>query len=244
MSLSGKRPLAAGLAAGALVLLPAGASAQLGLPAPPVPPAPPVITNAVSGVTDPVGGVVSGLQGAVTGTVSSTIDQVLQGAAGATGAPGSSGAPATGGQLPPATVDSLLSALPPVTADGTGAVADTAAPAVRVTVLSRLTQLAHTGTLRLQVTSDEAGVVAVGGAVRPGYAVRGRSKGHRRTLVKWPAAVLAFRAAGTLPVTIRLSRADRINLGRSRNARIGVATIAADVRRNQRAAYVKREIRR
>ena len=112
------------------------------------------------------------------------------------------------------------------------------------TVLSRISQIAHTSSLRLQVASDEAGVVALGGALRPGRPTKGHSKGHRRTLVKWPTTVLGFRAPGKLYVTIKLSRAARVNLAHSRNARVGIATVAADLRRNQKSDYFKLAVKR
>jgi hypothetical protein len=248
MSFASKRTWVA--VAGALVLLPAGAApAQLpvAVRAPPVP-LPPV-GGVIGGVTGTVGGIVGGVPGAVDQAVGTVLGGGTAPVPGAPGAPGGSadgGGPAGSGALPADTVDSLLATLGAagaVTGDGS-VVVDGVAPTARVRVLSRLTQIARTASLRIEVASDEAGVVAVGGAVRPGGALRGRAKGHSRRLVKWPTTVLGFRGPGRLRVTIKLSRAARIALGRSRNARMSIATIAADAHRNQRRAFVTRLIKR
>jgi hypothetical protein len=224
----GKRLAALGLAAAGLIVVPAAvATAQLpGLPhgtlpeLPPLPvlPPPPVVLPPLAPLTDP-GAVVADPAGEAVG-------EVLDGGHGA---------------LSDSTLQMLLQVLVVPAPD---AAADTVAPTARITVLSRLRQIARTGSLRLLVTTDEPGIVAVGSSVRPGPALRGRSHGHSRRVVRWPSTVLTFRSAGALRLTLKLDRRARIALGRSRDARLKVGTIAADVRRNQRTGYVVRRIRR
>ena len=147
----------------------------------------PVVGGVVTGSTGTVGGIVSGVQPAVTGAVDQAVGGALTTAGGALpttpGAPGGAGGSA--GQLQPGTIDTLLQVVLAgsgggVVGDGTSVVVDNVAPTARVRVLSRITQIARTGSLRLLVSSDEAGVVAVGGGVRAGKAVKGRSRGHSR----------------------------------------------------------------
>jgi hypothetical protein len=206
----------------------------------------PVVGGVVSGTTGAVGGIVSGVPPAVTGAVDHAVAGALGGAL-PTGPGGAGGAGGSAGQLPPATIDNLLQVVLAgngVAGDGAAVVVDNVAPTARVKVLSRLTQIARTGSLRLLVSSDEAGVVAVGGGVRPGKALKGRSRGHSRAAVKWPNTVLGFRTPGKLQLTIKLGRKARISLGRSQNARVTVATVAADVRHNQRSDYLTLQVKR
>ena len=67
---------------------------------------------------------------------------------------------------------------------------------------------------------------------------------HSRALIKFGPTPLAFRQAGKLQITVKLGLNARRTLARSRNARIGVAMVAADVRRNQTSTYVKKAINR
>jgi hypothetical protein len=212
----------------------------------------------VTGVTGTVGGIVTGVESTVTGTVDSALGDVLGGV--------------TGGLLPGTTLDQLLGTLGLTAvpgADGVGsilvfangqpvvpgapAVVDIAAPEPKVRVLSRLRQVHKTGSLRLQITSNEAGVMAVGGAVRPGLAVKSKKATkkaraaavkHSRALIKFPAAILAFRKPGSLTMTVKVGKQARQALGRSRDGRISLAVIAADVYRNQTATNVKRKLSR
>lgn len=255
----------AGVVAVALAAGPA--SAQLGLPLPGLGrvvqdlgttvdnllPTQGVVTT----VTGSAGGVLSGVQQTVTGTVGSALDGVLGGS--------------TAQPLPAATLDQLLAALGLTagpagqqTADGHGAgtvaapsgtplqggVVDAAAPEPTFTVLTTLRRIHKTGSLKLRVTSNEPGIVAVGGAIRPGAAVKKAGKRktravkHDRRLIKFPAAVLAYRKAGSLTMTIKLGKPARRTLGASRNGRISLAVIAADVYRNQASGYEKRKLKR
>jgi hypothetical protein len=265
MAFAIQRSCVLGVIAGALAVVPAGsATAQLPVPAAPVPvpvPAPggvvptvvqtagglPIVGGVVSGVAGSAGGVITGVQPAVAGTVGAAVGTVL-GGVGAPGAPGAPGTPG-GGSLPADAMDSLLAAaLGGAAAGGVGGdgtvVIDAVAPTARVRVLSRLTQISRTGSLLLEISSDEAGIVAVAGSVRPGPGTRGHTRHHSRALIRWPSTILGFRSPGRLQVTIKLSRTARTTLGRSRDASVGVATVAADVRRNQRSAYKRLALRR
>jgi hypothetical protein len=153
------------------------------------------------------------------------------------------------GALPDDAVTTLLQLYMPATAGAAGgdagaAAGDAVAPHASVAVLSRLRHVARTGVLRLLVGSNEPGIVVVKGSIRPGPAVRGRGRSHARRLVRFQARVVPFRLPGKVQVRVKLPRAARIALGRSRNARLNVATIAADLQRNQRTDYVVRQVKR
>ncbi|HYF24646.1 MAG TPA: hypothetical protein VD931_02805 [Baekduia sp.] len=230
----------------------------------------PLVGGVVTTVTGTVGGVVTGVEDTLTGTVDGLVGGVLDGATGsgsllptdvldqllgtvggalapggatgATGAPGVPGTTGSGGFV-------LINGVPTPTG-----VVDAAAPDMSVTVASTLRQIHKTGSLRLRVRSSEPGVAAIGGAVRPGTAYRKPKKKkktartsaarHSRKVIKFPAAVLAFRKAGELQVTVKLGRVARRNLGASRNARISVATVSADRYRNQASDTIRRTIKR
>ncbi len=226
----------------------------------------PISGGVVTGVTGTVGGIVNDTQG----TLTSTLDQVLGDALSGTGTGPLDGL--VNSLLPTDTLDQLLLSLglgpagangAPGTAGGVGGttaigpdgnpVVDAAAPNAKVRVLSRLTQIRKTGSLRLEVSTDEAGVVAMSGAIRPGLAVKSKKKSkraraaavkHSRKLIKFPAAILAFRKAGKLQVTVKLGRTARSTLGRSRDARMSIATLAADLARNQAVSQAKHKIKR
>lgn len=253
------------LTAGALLAPTAPAGAQLGLPLPDVGQivtqvgdtaggALPVGGGVVTGATGTVGGIVSGTTGTVTGTIDHVLGNVLGGA--------------VGGLLPSGTLDSLLGVLGvaplggaggPGGASGAGGgaatpgaggfVVDARSPNARFTVLSRLSRIAKTGRIPLRVTTDEAGIVAFKGSVRPGKARKG-AKGKRaakavsRKPIQFPSAVLAFRKAGSLRVTIQLSRRAQRKLGKVRDARMSLAVLTADLARNQGKATTKRVVRR
>lgn len=209
----------------------------------------------VTGVTGTVGGVVTGVQSTVTGTLDQTLGGVLGGA---------------NGLLPPNVLDNLIDTLlgnstaaPGTPGTGTsggvivlnggsvgpgGIVLDASAPRPKVTVLSKLRQIGKTGKMRIEVKTNEPGIVAVAGKVRPGAAVKAK-KGtkpakHSRKVINVPQITLGYRKAGKLVVTVRLSRAAQRALGRSRNARMSVGTIAVDVYKNQDSDNAKVNIRR
>ena len=211
----------------------------------------PGVGGVVTTVTGTVGGVVGGVEDSVTGDL---LGGVTGGGGGAT-------------DLLPA--DALTPLLSSVLGSGTpgfggiggpivlsggkvapgGAIVDAAAPRPTVRVLSKLRSIGRTGRMRLQVVTDEPGIVALTGNVRPGQAVRtrqarGSAVQHSRKLIKVPSMVLGYRRAGKLVVTVKLSRAAQRTLGRSRNARISVGTVAADLFRNQDADRSKLTIKR
>jgi hypothetical protein len=241
-----RSPLTAVVAATALAA-PATALAQLGLPQLPVPlpiavPADPV--DVVS--SGDVGGLLQDVTGALPAPVGGTVDDVLGG---------------TLGELPAGTVDDLLGSAgvagldgargapgsPGVTVlpDGTILV-DSRPPVTGVKVLSKARQVGKTGKLRLRISSDEPGIVALGGTVRPGIArkVHGhRLRHHSRKPIHLPSAVLAYRKAGALKVAIQLSRKAQRNLRRGYNARLSLALVALDVARNQQRRSVKRIVK-
>lgn len=202
----------------------------------------------VTSVTGSVGGAVAGVQGTVTGLVDETLGSIVGGASGG---------------LPADVLDSLLGTLlanssgvpgasgngaPIVLSGGSvtagGVVLDASAPRPTVRVLSRLKAIGRNGRMRMQIRTDEPGIVAVAVNVRPGAAVKGRAAMHSRKLVKVPSIVLGYRRAGKLVVTVKLSRAAQRALGSSRNARASVGTVAADVFRNQDSGRVKLRLKR
>jgi hypothetical protein len=208
----------------------------------------PGLGGVVTGVTGTVGGVVGGVQTAVVGVVDQTLGGVLGG---------------TGGLLPTGTVNTLLGTLlsnsaaapgtpgtgsptvggPIVLSGGQvspgGMIVDASAPRSTVKVLSKLKQIGETGKLKIEISTNEPGVVAVAGTVRPGAAVAVRTKKgkpspkHSRAAIKVPQIVLGYRQAGKLVATVRLSRGAQRALGESRNAVMSVGTVAVDVFKNQ-----------
>jgi len=215
----------------------------------------PGVGGVVTGVTGTVGGVVGGVQNTVTGVVDQTLGGVLGGSSGllpddvlntllgtllgnSTAAPGTPGTGTSGGVI--------------VLSGGSvgpgGIVLDASAPRPTVKVLSKLRQIGKTGKMKLQITTNEPGVVAMSGKVRPGAAVKAR-KGtkaakHSRKLIKVPQIVLGYRRAGKLIVTVRLSRAAQRALGTSKTAKMSVGTIAVDLFRNQDSDNAKVKIKR
>jgi hypothetical protein len=241
-----RSPLTAVVAATALAA-PATALAQLGLPQLPIPVPIPVPADPVDVVSSgDVGGLLQDVTGALPAPVGGTVDDVLGG---------------TLGELPAGTVDDLLGSAgvagldgargapgsPGVTVlpDGTILV-DSRPPVTGVKVLSKARQVGKTGKLRLRISSDEPGIVALGGTVRPGIArkVHGhRLRHHSRKPIHLPSAVLAYRKAGALKVAIQLSRKAQRNLRRGYNARLSLALVALDVARNQQRRSVKRIVK-
>jgi len=215
----------------------------------------PGVGGVVTGVTGTVGGVVGGVQNTVTGVVDQTLGGVLGG---------------TGGALPDDVLNTLLGTLlgnstaaPGTPGTGTsggvivlgggsvgpgGIVLDASAPRPTVKVLSKLGQIGKTGKMKLEIRTNEPGVVAMSGKVRPGAAVK-PNKGakkvkHSTTLIKIPQIVLGYRKAGKLTVTVRLSRAAQRALGTSKAAKMSVGTIAVDLFRNQDSENAKVNIKR
>jgi hypothetical protein len=208
----------------------------------------PGLGGVVTGVTGAVGGVVGGVQTAVVGVVDQTLGGVLGG---------------TGGVLPTGAVDSLLGTLlsnsaaapgtpgtgspavggPIVLSGGQvspgGVIVDASAPRSTVKVLSRLKQIGETGKMKIEISTNEPGVVAVAGTVRPGAAAAVKTKKgkkpakHSRVPIKVPQIVLGYRKAGKLVATVRLSRGAQRALGESRNAVMSIGTVAVDVFKNQ-----------
>jgi hypothetical protein len=193
----------------------------------------------VTGVTGTVGGLVGGVQATVTGLVDQTLGGVVQGATGSSGL------------LPTNVLNPLIGTLlnnsltkptgspasgPIVLSGGKigagGVIVDASAPRPDVKVLSRLKGIGRDGKMRLEVRTDEPGIVAVGGNVRPGDPVKKDAK-HSRKLIKVPNVVLAYRKAGKLTVTVKLSRAAQRALGSSKSARMSIGTVASDIFRNQ-----------
>ena len=210
----------------------------------------------VTGVTGTVGGVVSGVETTITGTLDETLGGLLGGGGGgvlpddivnvllgtllgnSTAAPGTPGTGTSGGPI--------------VLSGGSvgpgGVILDASAPRPTVTVLSKLKQIGKNGKMRIEIKTNEPGVVAVAGKIRPGAAVKAKKGAkrvkHSRKLIKVPQITLGYRRAGKLVVTVRLSRAAQRALGRSRNARMSVGTVAVDVFKNQDSDSTKLNIKR
>lgn len=209
----------------------------------------------ITGVTGAVGGVVSGVESTVTGTLDQTLSGLLGGSGGllpddvldtllgtllanSTAAPGTPGTGTSGGPI----VISGASIGPG------GVILDASAPRPTVTVLSKLKQIGRSGKMRIEIKTNEPGIVAVAGKIRPGAAVKAkkgtRAAKHSRKLIRLPQLTLAYRQAGKLVVTVRLSRAAQRALGRSRNARMSVGSVAVDVYKNQDSDSAKVGIKR
>jgi hypothetical protein len=205
----------------------------------------------ITGVTGTVGGVVGGVQDSVTGVV----DQTLGGALGGV----------TGGLLPDNILNSLLgtllgnsSAAPGTPGTGTsggpivlsggsvtpyGVIIDASAPRPTVKVLTKLKKIGSTGKMRMEIRTNEPGIVAVAGSLRPGAAVKKATK-HSRKIIKVPSIVLGYRKAGKLIVTVKLSRAAQRTLGKSKDARMSIGTVASDVFKNQDTDTIRLKIKR
>jgi hypothetical protein len=209
----------------------------------------------VTGVTGTVGGVVTGVQATVTGTLDQALGGVLGGGGGllptgvlntllgtllgnSTAAPGTPGTGNSGGVI-------VLSG--GSTAPG-GIVLDASAPRPTVKVLSKLKQIGSSGKMKLEIRTNEPGIVAVAGNLRPGAAVKAKKGAkaakHSRKVIKVPQITLGYRKAGKLVVTVRLSRAAQRVLGRSKNAKLSVGTLAVDVFKNQDSDNSKINIKR
>jgi hypothetical protein len=220
---------------GALSLVPA-AHAQL----PPLPPLPvplPDVGGLLPAAPAPVQGAVDQLlAGGLPGLDPGAIDGLL----GSFGLPTAGGsragtAPAVGGGSP---AGSVIGA--------TNGVVDGRAPTATVTVLSHLHVVRRTGRLVVRVASTEASVVALAGTVRPGVRLKryGRTTKSFRKPVQVKRALLGFRRAGAVRMTISMSRSAQKRLGQARDARLSLAVYAVDVARNQATRNVKRQVKR
>ena len=210
----------------------------------------------ITGVTGTVGGVVGGVQDTVTGLVDDTLGSVLDGGAGgllpgdvldnllgtllanSTAAPGTPGTGTSGGPI----VLSGGSVTPG------GVVIDASAPRPTVKVLTKLKAIGSSGKMRMEIRTNEPGIVAVAGNVRPGVAVKAKKGAkkvaHSRKLIKIPSIVLGYRQAGKLVVTVKLSRAAQRTLGKSKDARMSVGTVASDVFKNQDSDSIRLKLKR
>ena len=212
----------------------------------------------ITGVTGTVGGVIGGVQDTVSGVLDETLGGVLGGGG--------------GGALPDDVLGSLLGTLfanssaapgtpgfggpnaggPIVLSGGTvgpnGVILDASAPRPTITVLSKLKQVGKTGKMKLEIKTNEPGVVAFASNVRPGATLKAK-KGQKavkvsKKLIKVPQIVLGYRKAGKLNVTVKLSRAAQRALGKVKDAKMSVGTIAVDVWKNQDSETVKLKIKR
>jgi hypothetical protein len=220
----------------------------------------PGVGGVVSGVTGTVGGVIGGVQDAVTGVVDNTLGSIVGGdllglptgavdtllgtllgnSSAAPGTPGTggpnAGAPIVlgGGKIGPG-----------------GVILDASAPRSTVKVLSKLKAIGKNGKMRIEITTDEPGVIALAGKLRPGALLKLKGAAgkaakakHSRKLIKVPSIVLGYRKAGKLTVTVQLSRAAQRALATSRNAKLSVGTVSVDVFRNQGSENTKLTLER
>jgi hypothetical protein len=211
----------------------------------------------VTGVTGAVGGVIGGVQDTVSGVLDQTLGGVIGGGGGAlpddvlgsllgTLFANSSAAPGTPGFGGPSAGGPIV--LSGGTVGPGGIVLDASAPRPTIKVLSKLHQVGKTGKMKIQVTTNEPGVVAFASNVRPGATVKAK-KGQKavkvsKKLIKVPQMVLGYRKAGTLNITVKLSRAAQRALGKVKDARMSVGTIAVDVWKNQNSENTKLKLKR
>ena len=212
--------LAAGLCVTGLLAAPSPASASLPVPDLPIQLPLPGDTAPLPSALDPI---LDSLASAV--PTAPTVS---------TSAPALPGAPISGQSAGVAPAESDL----PVAPTAAVVPVDAHAPSVRVSVGSRLRRAALSGRLKLHVTASEPGVVALGVLARP--VVRGRVA----PLMRFAPVVLAYRQAGRLTASLRLSRGQRRALRRARGARLSLTVLAVDVARNQATFAVRRRVRR
>jgi len=212
----------------------------------------------ITGVTGTVGGVIGGVQDTVAGTLDETLGAILGGGGGAlpddvlgsllsTLLANSSAAPGTPGFGGPDAGGPLVLSGGSVGPNGQ-ALLDASAPRSTVKVLSKLRQVGKTGKMKLEIKTNEPGVVAIKSNVRPGASVKAK-KGQKTTkvskkLIKLPQIVLGYRKAGKLTVTVRVSRAAQRSLGKVKDAKMSVGTIAVDVWKNQDSETTKLKLKR
>ena len=212
----------------------------------------------ITGVTGTVGGVIGGVQDTITGVVDQTLGGVVGGGGGAlpddvlntllgTLLVNSSAAPGTPGLGGPGAGGPIVLSGGQV---GPGGVIllDASAPRPTVRVLSKLKQVGRTGRMKLEIKTNEPGVVALKSNVRPGATIKAKNgkktKTVSRKLIKIPQIVLGYRKAGKLTVTVRVSRTAQRALGRVKDARMSVGTIAVDVWKNQDSDNRKLKLKR
>ena len=206
--------------------------------------------STITDVTGPVGGVIGGVEGTVSGVLDQTLGGVIGGGTGA---------------LPDDVLGSLLGTLLANSSTAPGApnsivlsggtigpngqiLLDASAPRSTVTVLSKLKQVGRSGRMKLEIKTNEPGIVAIRSAVRPGAAIKAK-QGQKavkisKNLIKIPQIVLGYRRAGKLTVTVRVSRAAQRTLGRVRAAKMSGGTIAVDVWKNQDSERTKLKLKR
>jgi hypothetical protein len=212
----------------------------------------------ITGVTGTVGGVIGGVQDSVAGTVDDALGGILGGGGGtlpddvvgsllgtllanSTAAPGTPGfgGPGAGGPI-------VLSG--GTVGPGGQVILDASAPRSTVKVLSKLKQVGRTGKMKLQIKTNEPGIVALKSNVRPGAKLKAKKGAAAvkvsRKLIKIPQIVLGYRKAGTLTVTVRVSRAAQRTLNKVKDARMSVGTIAVDVWKNQDSENTKLKLKR
>jgi len=217
----------------------------------------------VTETTGTAGGIITGTTQTVNDAVDQTVGGILDGSGlGSTVGPDTTGGGANGGLLPTDALTALLQTLgfstlgsaPGMVTNADGSVSvDSRAPGVTFKVLSKLRSVKRNGKLRLQVATDEPGIVALTSTVRPGLKAkakkarkktRTRAVKHSRKVIHIPAVTLGFRQAGALKVTVQLSKTAQRNLGNARNARVSVGLLAADAAHNQTRSRVKKTIAR
>ena len=211
----------------------------------------------ITGVTGTVGGVLTGVQGTVSGVLDQTLGGVIGGDGGVlpddvlatllgTLLANSSAAPGTPGLGGPGAGGPII--LSGGTMGPGGAVLDASAPRSTVKVLTKLKQVGRTGKMKLEIKTNEPGVVALKSNVRPGATVKAKNGAKTakvsKKLIKIPQIVLGYRKAGKMTVTVRVSRAAQRALGKVKDARMSVGTIAVDVWRNQDSENTKLKLKR
>ena len=267
------RALAGAVTAGALLVPASPASALLGLPLPEADQTLTQITDTVTGTLPVDGGIVTDTTGTVGGLLTDPVG-TLTGTVGTVGTvvDGLVDGGATGGLLPAGTLDSLLITLGLTPTSGTGTtgtgtgtgtttgtstttlipgtggyVVDARSPNAKFQVLATLRRIAKTGRIPLRITTDEGGIVAFGGTLKPGKKLKARKRARKAAAAKairFPAATLGFRKAGSLRVTIQLSRQAQRRLKNVRDARMTLSIVTADARRNQGKSTFRRTIKR
>ena len=211
----------------------------------------------ITGVTGTVGGVIGGVQDTVAGSLDETLGGILGGGGGVlpddilgtllgTLLANSSAAPGTPGFGGPGAGGPIV--LSGAQMGPNGAVLDASAPRSTVTVITKLKQVGKTGKMKLRIKTNEPGVVALKSNVRPGATIKAK-KGQKpvkvsKKLIKIPQIVLGYRKAGTLDVTVKLSRAAQRALGKVKDAKMSVGTIAVDVWKNQDSENTKLKLKR
>ncbi len=210
--------------------------------------------------SETVGGILTGSTATLTKAIDELVGEIFSGPLAQIIGPDAGGGGSAGGLIPADALEKLFGTLGipivargPGTASGDGGVeVDASPPNVSFRVLTtKLRNTGRDGRLKLQVTSDEPGIVALSAAIRPGKPVARKrtSKGrkaprHSRSLIRVPTVTLGFKKAGSLKITVRLSKTARRTLARSRDMRISARLVAADTAKNQAASSTKRKLTR